>query len=104
MDANWQPSKMDVLPKPVAESIDGSVAWNGKVGIDLPYHSGARYKVDITGDLKNVSSHLPAPLNKRAGEALPMKINVDGDLNSFALSGNADAKNHFNSRWLWVVS
>lgn len=100
MDANWQPSKMDVLPKPVAESIAGSVAWNGKVGIDLPYHSGARYKVDITGDLKNVSSHLPAPLDKRAGEALPMKINVDGDLNSFALNGNAGAKNHFNSRWL----
>ncbi|MWL74983.1 DUF3971 domain-containing protein, partial [Escherichia coli] len=44
--------------------------------------------------------HLPSPLNKSAGEALPVKINVDGNLNSFTLTGNASANNHFNSRWL----
>ena len=100
MDANWQPARMDVLPKPVAESIDGTVAWNGKVAIDLPYRGSAHYKVDVTGDLKNVSSHLPAPLDKKAGQPLPMNINVQGDLNSFALTGNANGTNHFNSRWL----
>ncbi|PLY43707.1 DUF3971 domain-containing protein [Lelliottia sp. F153] len=100
MDANWQPARMDVLPKPVAESIDGTVAWNGKVAIDLPYRGSAHYKVDVTGNLKNVSSHLPAPLDKKAGQPLPMNINVQGDLNSFALTGNANGTNHFNSRWL----
>ena len=100
MDANWQPARMDVLPKPVAESLDGTVAWNGKVAIDLPYRGSAQYKVDVTGDLKNVSSHLPAPLDKKAGQPLPMNINVQGDLNSFALTGNANGTNHFNSRWL----
>lgn len=100
MDANWQPSRMDVLPKPIAESIDGSVSWKGKVGIDLPYHADARYAVDIAGDLKNVSSHLPAPLAKPSGQALPVNINVKGDLKSFALTGNANGDNHFNSRWL----
>ncbi|MBL5885253.1 AsmA2 domain-containing protein YhdP [Lelliottia aquatilis] len=100
MDANWQPARMDVLPKPVAESIDGTVAWNGKVAIDLPYRGSAHYKVDVTGDLKNVSSHLPAPLDKKTGQPLPMQINVQGDLNSFELTGNASGKNHFNSRWL----
>jgi uncharacterized protein (TIGR02099 family) len=100
MDANWQPARMDVLPKPVAESIDGTVAWKGKVAIDLPYRGSAHYKVDVTGDLKNVSSHLPAPLDKKAGQPLPMNINVQGDLNSFALTGNANGTNHFNSRWL----
>ena len=100
MDANWQPARMDVLPKPVAESIDGTVAWNGKVAIDLPYRGSAHYKVDVTGDLKNVSSHLPSPLDKKAGQPLPMNINVQGDLNSFALTGNANGTNHFNSRWL----
>ncbi|MGF6424243.1 uncharacterized protein (TIGR02099 family) [Lelliottia sp. 489] len=100
MDANWQPARMDVLPKPVAESIDGTVAWNGKVAIDLPYRGSAHYKVDVTGDLKNVSSHLPAPLDKKAGQPLPMNINVQGDLNNFALTGNANGTNHFNSRWL----
>ncbi|MDF3636585.1 YhdP family protein, partial [Enterobacter cloacae] len=69
MDANWQPSRMDVLPKPIENAVDGAVSWNGKVAIDLPYHAGARYNVDITGDLKNLSSQLPAPLNKKSGEA-----------------------------------
>jgi len=100
MDANWQPSRMDVLPKPIEKSVEGSVAWNGKVAIELPYHAGARYKVDINGDLKHLSSTLPAPLNKKAGQPLPMTINVDGNLNSFALTGSAAGTNHFNSRWL----
>lgn len=100
MNANWQPARMDVLPKPVAEAIKGPVSWNGKVGIELPYHAGARYKVDITGDLKNLSSSLPAPLEKKAGQSLPVKLNVDGNLNSFALTGSAGGTNHFNSRWL----
>ncbi|KAA1401824.1 YhdP family protein, partial [Escherichia coli] len=65
-----------------------------------PYHAGARYNVDITGDLKNLSSQLPAPLNKKSGEALPVNVKVAGNLNSFDLTGNAGGTNHFNSRWL----
>src|SRR5690606_6645519 len=80
--------------------IDGAVAWNGKVAIELPYHASARYAVDISGDLKNISSRLPAPLDKKAGQPLPMKINVDGGMNSFELTGSAGGTNHFNSRWL----
>lgn len=100
LDASWQPARMDVLPKPIAQSVDGAVSWNGKVAIDLPYHAGARYKVDITGDLKNLSSQLPAPLDKKAGQPLPVKLNVDGNLNSFELTGSAGGMNHFNSHWL----
>ncbi|WP_253381599.1 AsmA2 domain-containing protein YhdP [unidentified bacterial endosymbiont] len=100
MDADWQPSRMGVLPKPIEESVKGAVSWKGKVGIELPYHASARYNVDITGDLKNLSSQLPAPLDKKAGQALPVTLNVDGDLNSFALTGHAGGANHFNSRWL----
>ena len=59
LDGNWQPARMDVLPKPIASSVDGAVAWNGKVAIELPYHAGVQYKVDITGDLKNIHSQLP---------------------------------------------
>jgi uncharacterized protein YhdP len=99
LDGNWQPARMDVLPKPIEASVEGAVAWKGKVAIDLPYHAGAQYKVDITGDLKNVSQ-LPAPLDKQAGQPLPVKLNVDGNLNSFALTGSAGGTNHFNSRWL----
>jgi uncharacterized protein YhdP len=29
-----------------------------------------------------------------------VKLNVDGNLNSFALTGSAGGTNHFNSRWL----
>ncbi|WP_236275824.1 AsmA2 domain-containing protein YhdP [Enterobacter cloacae] len=100
LDGNWQPSRMDVLPKPIQESVDGAAAWKGKVDIELPYHAGTKYKVDLTGDLKNLSSQLPAPLDKQAGQALPVTLNVVGNLNSFELTGSAGGMNHFNSRWL----
>ncbi|TGC15341.1 TIGR02099 family protein [Escherichia sp. E2562] len=100
LNGNWQPAKTDVLPEAVNEALSGSVAWDGKVGIELPYHAGATYNVELNGDLKNVSSHLPSPLAKPAGESLPVNIKVDGNLNSFELTGQAGADNHFNSRWL----
>ncbi|MBA1846216.1 DUF3971 domain-containing protein, partial [Escherichia coli] len=34
------------------------------------------------------------------GEPLPVNVKVDGNLNSFELTGQAGADNHFNSRWL----
>lgn len=100
LNGNWQPAKTGVLPEAVNEALSGSVAWDGKVGIELPYHAGATYNVELNGDLKNVSSHLPSPLTKPAGEPLPVNVKVDGNLNSFELTGQAGADNHFNSRWL----
>ncbi|EOA7254988.1 AsmA2 domain-containing protein YhdP [Escherichia coli] len=100
LNGNWQPAKIGVLPAAVNEALSGSVAWDGKVGIELPYHAGATYNVELNGDLKNVSSHLPSPLAKPAGEPLPVNVKVDGNLNSFELTGQAGADNHFNSRWL----
>ncbi|EPQ9491645.1 AsmA2 domain-containing protein YhdP [Escherichia coli] len=100
LNGNWQPAKTGVLPAAVNEALSGSVVWDGKVGIELPYHAGATYNVELNGDLKNVSSHLPSPLAKPAGEPLPVNVKVDGNLNSFDLTGQAGADNHFNSRWL----
>lgn len=100
LNGNWQPAKTGVLPEAVNEALSGSVAWDGKVGIELPYHAGATYNVELNGDLNNVSSHLPSPLAKSAGEPLAVNIKVDGNLNSFELTGQAGADNHFNSRWL----
>ncbi|EPE6762517.1 AsmA2 domain-containing protein YhdP [Escherichia coli] len=100
LNGNWQPAKTSVLPEAVNEALSGSVAWDGKVGIDLPYHAGATYNVEMNGDLNNVSSHFPSPLAKPAGEPLAVNVKVDGNLNSFELTGQAGADNHFNSRWL----
>lgn len=100
LNGNWQPAKTGVLPEAVNEALSGSVAWDGKVGIDLPYHAGATYNVELNGDLNNVSSHLSSPLAKPAGEPLAVNVKVDGNLNSFELTGQAGADNHFNSRWL----
>lgn len=100
MDANWQPSRTGVLPKAINDEISGSVPWQGKVAIELPYRGSATYKVGVTADLKNVSSHLPAPVDKAAGEPLPVKIDVDGNLKSFDLTGKVGSSNHLNSRWL----
>ena len=100
MQADWQPAKMGVLPKQLNDALKGSVPWKGNVAIELPYHGSATYKVGITGDLQNVSSNLPSPANKTAGQALPLKIDVDGNLRSFDLTGNVGQSNHINSRWL----
>ncbi|WP_336218134.1 AsmA2 domain-containing protein YhdP [Citrobacter amalonaticus] len=100
LNGNWQPARTGVLPSAVNDALSGSVAWNGKVGINLPYRSEATYDIELNGDLKNVSSHLPSPLDKDAGETLPVKIKAEGDLHSFALTGSAGQENHFTSRWL----
>ena len=100
MNANWEPARTGLLPKALENSLSGSVPWDGKVAIELPYRGSANYKVDINGELKNVSSHLPAPVDKQAGEPLPVKIKVDGGLSSFNLTGSMGTKNHINSRWL----
>ncbi|WP_318388452.1 AsmA2 domain-containing protein YhdP [Enterobacter sp.] len=100
LNGNWQPARIDVLPEALSQSVSGSVAWNGKVGIELPYNGSARYNVDLNGDLRNIASRLPSPLDKPAGKSLPVKINVDGNLRNFTLTGNAGSENHFNSRWL----
>jgi uncharacterized protein YhdP len=62
LNGNWQPAKTGVLPAQVNDALSGSMAWNGKVDIDLPYHAGPTYNIELKGDLKNVSSRLPAPL------------------------------------------
>ncbi|MDY0971243.1 AsmA2 domain-containing protein YhdP [Siccibacter turicensis] len=100
LNGNWQPARTGLLPEPVNKQIAGSVAWKGDVGITLPYHGVARYKVDIAADLKNVSSHLPSPAEKAAGEPLPLNVAVEGDLRAFTLTGNAGSTHRFNSRWL----
>ncbi|ALB61343.1 FIG005080: Possible exported protein [Cronobacter condimenti 1330] len=100
MNGDWQPTRTGLLPKPLNEALSGSIPWSGKVGISLPYHAGVNYQVDISGDLKNVSSHLPQPVDKAAGKALPFKVRAKGDLQRFDITGNVGAENHFNSRWL----
>ncbi|WP_288420909.1 AsmA2 domain-containing protein YhdP [uncultured Pantoea sp.] len=97
---DWQPAKLAMLPASISSKLGGSLAWQGNVDITLPHQGGARYKVDINGDGKTVSSHLPPPLDKEAGEALPIAINASGDLHSFNLSGSVREHHRFNSRWL----
>lgn len=100
LNGDWQPSKMGILPDNLNKMLSGSMDWTGKVGISLPYKGDAHYQVNLTGNMKNVSSHLPAPLNKPSGAVLPLNIAVQGSLNAFTLSGNAGGDNHFSSRWL----
>lgn len=46
-----------------------------------------------------MSSHLPSPLDKAPGEALPVNVKVKGGLNGFMLAGSAGKQNRFNSEW-----
>lgn len=100
MNADWQLPQLDLLPKAVKPHLRGHIPWEGKVAIELPYHGPATYKVAIDGDLKNVSSHLPAPLEKKTGQPLPVNINVTGGMKEFALTAAMGEKSRFNSLWL----
>ncbi|NDJ56155.1 AsmA2 domain-containing protein [Enterobacteriaceae bacterium 4M9] len=100
LNGNWQPAATGVLPPPVNKALKGSVPWKGNVAIDLPYHASPSYNVELNGDLKNVSSHLPSPLAKAAGAALPVNVVAKGDLKHFDLTARAGDSGRFNSRWL----
>jgi uncharacterized protein (TIGR02099 family) len=97
---DWQPGKLKVLPDAITRQLGGSLPWQGNVDITLPHKGGATYKVALQGEGKTVSSHLPAPLDKAAGEAMPITINADGDLKGFTLSGSVRERHRFNSRWI----
>ncbi|CAO95335.1 AsmA2 domain-containing protein YhdP [Erwinia tasmaniensis] len=100
LNADWQPGKMKSLPPAVLQQLSGNLPWRGKVQIALPHRGGANYQIDIDGDLKDVSSHLPSPLEKASGSTLPVKLAAKGDLKSFELSGALGDRQRFNSRWL----
>ena len=100
LGGDWQPAKLPGLPKGIADKLSGDATWKSAVNILLPYKGSPTYKVTADADLKNVSSHLPNPLNKTVGRALPLSVNVQGDLRSFTLSGVLAGKDRFNSRWL----
>lgn len=56
--------------------------------IDLPERGASRYQVNVEADLRAVASTLPAPLTKAAGAAQRLKVNADGDMAGFTLSGS----------------
>ncbi len=72
---------------------------DGKVAIELPYHGNASYKVDINGDLKNVSSRYLRQSVSPPANPFRSAQRRRG-LSSFDLTGSIGAKNHINSRWL----
>ncbi|KAB8306828.1 AsmA2 domain-containing protein [Erwinia endophytica] len=100
LKGDWQPGHMDEVPVSLRQKLSGSASWQSNILINLPSHGGADYQVTIDGDLKNVSSHLPSPLDKLAGQPMPVKVNVTGNLNGFNLSGAVGNKHRFNSQWL----
>ncbi|HBK4605223.1 AsmA2 domain-containing protein YhdP [Serratia marcescens] len=99
LKGDWQPGKFPGLPKEAADALSGSAPWQSQVAITLPHQGSASYDIGIDADLKKVSSHLPSPLDKAPGEALPVNVKVKGGLNGFMLTGSAGKQNRFNSEW-----
>lgn len=97
---DWQPGKITQIPQQFRSQLGGHLPWQGNVDITLPHKGGARYEIGIKGEAKEVSSRLPAPLDKKGGEAMPITIKASGDLKRFELSGSIDERHRFNSRWL----
>ncbi|CFQ99921.1 Uncharacterized protein involved in outer membrane biogenesis [Yersinia frederiksenii] len=100
LHGDWLPAKLPGVPDDVAKLLSGSANWQGKVAVQLPKNGKPDYKIDVTADLKKVSSHLPSPLDKASGQSLPLQVKVVGGLDNFTLSGSAGGNNTFNSQWL----
>ncbi len=49
-----------------ARRLSGSAAWKSDIAVTLPLKGKPTYSVDVSGDLKNVSSHLPSRWINRA--------------------------------------
>ncbi|MFU9135266.1 AsmA2 domain-containing protein YhdP [Erwinia tasmaniensis] len=100
MKGDWQPAKIDLIPDGLRKKLSGSASWQSNILINLPHKGGAEYQIALDGDLKNVSSHLPDPLDKASGVAMPVRVNAKGNLAAFTLNGALGERNRFNSRWL----
>ncbi len=66
LQGDWLPAKLPGVPDSLAKMLSGSANWQGKVAVKLPQHGKPDYQVDVSADLKKVSSHLPSPLDKTA--------------------------------------
>ncbi|MBI3222521.1 MAG: TIGR02099 family protein [Nitrosomonadales bacterium] len=66
-------NNLDVLrgsnPHPVLKYVHGGAAWNADIEV---VKKKAQLRIDST--LQGISSDLPQPLNKRAGEVMPLHI------------------------------
>ncbi|WP_413729350.1 AsmA2 domain-containing protein YhdP [Sodalis sp. RH22] len=99
MQGDWSVAHLSGLPEPMAKALGGRASWQSVMAITLPLQGKPTYTVDVTADLKNVSSHLPAPLDKAAGQPFPLAVKAQGGLTGFTLSGHAGKNNAFNSEW-----
>ena len=61
---------------PLAAHLSGSAAWKAQVGIVR----GAT-RVSVESDLLDFASSLPAPLNKNAGDAWPLRLRFEAPAN-----------------------
>lgn len=95
----WQAAKISDLPFNLSQKLSGVFPWKGEVAVYLPYQGQANYHVNIRGDLQQVNSRLPNPLDKPAGKPFPVLLQAQGDLAGFTLQGEI-LQQRFISRWL----
>ncbi|MEA9390317.1 AsmA2 domain-containing protein YhdP [Acerihabitans sp. TG2] len=92
-------NRLPGLPSAMAKALTGNAAWQSDIAVSLPYNGKTTYEVNVTADLKNVSSHLPEPLDKPGGKSFPVTLNAHGNLTDLTLSGRTGKNNAFNSEW-----
>lgn len=100
MEGNWALNRLTGIPNDISRQVSGQIPWSSDIAVTLPFNGKTHYQVDVKGDLKNVSSHLPSPLNKAGGQPMPVQLNAKGDLQAFVLSGKVGKASAFNSQWL----
>lgn len=100
LKGDWAINQLPRLPDSLIQSINGRVSWQSNIAVAFPLKGHPHYEVDVKGDLKNISSQLPAPLDKFSGQPFTLEVNAKGNMHSFLLNGLAGRHNSFNSQWL----
>ncbi|MBS9430055.1 AsmA2 domain-containing protein [Photorhabdus akhurstii] len=96
LNARWAIAKLSGFLPAIAKVFSGSVDWEGKIGINLPFQSKPQYDVKIDADLSQVDSYLSA---LKADELRALHILADGDMEQLRVKGILDKQYAFNTQW-----
>ena len=100
LKGNWVVNQLSqAWNTPLWQQLTGRLPWQGKVAVQLPVSGGARYQVNLAGELGAVRSRLPAPLDNSAWQGQRWQATAKGNLKRLTVQGNWGALARFQGAW-----
>lgn len=96
----WQLSQLPWLPDGLSSSVSGSAKWQSDIVVNLRKNEEMTYRVDLQGEVKQVSKDLASLFNLTENGVLPIGLQANGNQQGFLLSGSLTEHHHLISEWL----